>query len=198
MTITAIDICARGLVMIGAAPITSFTDGTTEATVSANLYEGVVLDHLSRYRWRFATGIEQLNRLTDEPAARWASAYQIPSVCLQPLTVIVNDNPIDFDRYEDRLFCDATESDEVFLEGVYRIDESRWPAWFSMLIQIQMASHFALSLAGKGDLADLLDKKALRHASICRNLDSQARTARDMPTKGFIAGRMGRPHVGGR
>lgn len=195
---TAIDICARGLIMVGAEPITSFSDGTTEAKVSANLYESTVQDHLSRYRWRFATGVEQMSRLLDEPAARWDAAYQIPATCLHPATVLVNDQVIDFDRYEDRIFCNAQEADEVFLEGVYRVDESNFPAWFVMLLQIQMASHFALSIAAKPDLADLLDKRALRHAALCRNLDSQSRTAQDMPTKGLITGRLGRTRIGGR
>ncbi|MCE2841207.1 MAG: hypothetical protein LW689_06925 [Novosphingobium sp.] len=195
---TAIDICARGLVMVGAAPITSFVDGTTEALVSANLYESTVQDHLSRYRWRFATGIEQIDRLVDAPASRWSAAYQLPTECLQPATVLVNDRAIDFDRYEDRIFCDAQADDEVYLEGVYRVDEARFPPWFAMLLQIQMASHFALSIAAKPDLADLLDKRALRHAALCRNLDAQARTSQDLPTKGLITGRMGRSRVGGR
>ena len=39
---TAIDICNRGLIFIGAEPITSFDDGTTEARVAANVYEDVI------------------------------------------------------------------------------------------------------------------------------------------------------------
>lgn len=198
MSTTAIDICAQALVMIGAAPISSFDDGTTEATVSSVLYEQTVLDHLSRYRWRFAIGLEQLSRLVDAPAARWDAAYQLPTTCLQPLTVLVNDQPIDFDRYEDRIFCNAVEADEVFLEGVYRVNETAFPAWFATLLQLQMASHYALAIAAKPELADYLDKKALRQAAICRNIDSQARTAPDLRTKTLITGREGRTRIGGR
>lgn len=198
MSITAIDICARALVMIGASPITSFAEGTTEAIVAQNLYEATVLDHLARYRWRFATGIAQMDRLADAPAARWEAAYQIPALCLQPQTVLVNDQPIDFDRYEDRIFCNAQEADLVYVEGIYRVAEEQFPAWFAMLLQIQMASHFAMSIAAKPELADLLDKRALRQAAMCRNMDAQARTTPDMPTKGLITGRRGRSMVGGR
>ena len=41
MATTKIDICARALVMIGAQPITSFTDGSTEALVANNVYEDI-------------------------------------------------------------------------------------------------------------------------------------------------------------
>ena len=38
MATTSIDICARALVMIGASPISSFSDGSTEALVASNIY----------------------------------------------------------------------------------------------------------------------------------------------------------------
>ena len=69
MAITDIDICARALILIGASPITSFDDGTTEATVASNLYEDTVKDLLSRHRWRFSTGQVQMSRLTAVPDA---------------------------------------------------------------------------------------------------------------------------------
>jgi len=61
MSVTKIDICAQALIMIGAQPITSFEDGTTEAIACANLYENTVRDQLSRYRWRFSVGQVQLS-----------------------------------------------------------------------------------------------------------------------------------------
>ena len=36
---TPLDICSRALILIGADPISSFDDGTTEATVAVNMYE---------------------------------------------------------------------------------------------------------------------------------------------------------------
>ena len=36
---SAIDICSRALILIGADPITSFEDDTTEALVASNMYE---------------------------------------------------------------------------------------------------------------------------------------------------------------
>ena len=43
MATTKIDICARALIMIGAQPISSFSDGSTEALVASNIYDDVVL-----------------------------------------------------------------------------------------------------------------------------------------------------------
>tara|TARA_R100000353_G_scaffold149288_1_gene107718 strand:+ start:54 stop:317 length:264 start_codon:yes stop_codon:yes gene_type:complete len=68
---TPLDICSRALILIGAEPISSFDDGTTEATVAVNMYEDVVQAALVNSRWRFATNQKIVNRLTDAPTGRY-------------------------------------------------------------------------------------------------------------------------------
>jgi hypothetical protein len=177
MSVTKIDICAQALIMIGAQPITSFEDGTTEAIACANLYENTVRDQLSRYRWRFSVGQVQLSRLVAVPSTKWDAAYQLPATCLQLMTIMVNNNPIRFDRYEDRVFCDASEADEVYLEGVFRIDEAYWPPYFVTLTTYAMAGILAQSVGAQEDLALMFDKRVIRQAAISRNIDGQGRTA---------------------
>ena len=60
MATTKVDICSRALVMIGASPISSFTDGSTEALVASNVYEDIVESSLTRHRWKFATNQKPL------------------------------------------------------------------------------------------------------------------------------------------
>ena len=64
---SAIDIVSRALVLIGAEPITSFTENTTEALVANNMYEDAVRTSLSSARWRFATKQAQLSQLVADP-----------------------------------------------------------------------------------------------------------------------------------
>ena len=64
---SAIDIVSRALVLIGAEPITSFTENTTEALVANNMYEDAVRTSLSSARWRFATQQAQLSQLVADP-----------------------------------------------------------------------------------------------------------------------------------
>lgn len=177
MAFTDIDICSHALVMIGENPITSLTDGTTAANACANLYETTVQDLLTRYPWRFASNIVQLSRLTDAPANKWDAAYQIPGTALSIKTVMVEDRPIDFDRFEDKIWCNADAADEVYLEATFRVDEAFWPPYFVTLVEIQLASLLAHSVAAQVDTADWLDKKALRHGALARTRDSMARTA---------------------
>ena len=50
---TAVDISSRALILIGAEPITSFGDGTTESLDTSNLYEDIVRKALVNALWRF-------------------------------------------------------------------------------------------------------------------------------------------------
>jgi hypothetical protein len=178
VAITDIDICARALILIGANPITSFEDGTTEATVAANLYEDTVRDMLTRYRWRFASGQTQLSRLTDAPTSRWDAAYQAPADMLMLHVVTVNDNPIAYDRYQDLIYCNATTEDVVVADYTFRANEELWSPGFITAIEYQLASIFAYSVAAQTDLSDLMEKRALRQMTLARNIDSQSQTTR--------------------
>lgn len=186
---TDISICNQALIMIGATKISSFDDGTTEAIACETLYEDTVKDTLGLYRWRFASGMEQLSRLAAAPSTKWDAAYQLPTKCLMPSTVYIAGNPINFDIYEDMVFCNAASTDTVVLEGIYRVDESFWPPFFVQLIVYRMASLLAHSIGGQVDTAELLDRRATRHAAIARNRDAQGRTAPRIDTSRIINSR---------
>ena len=96
---SAIDISSRALILIGAEPITSFTDGTTESLVAGSLYEDICRSALSNTRWRFATDQAVLNRLTDAPTGRYDFAYQLPADTLLVHAVTVNDGQINYQIY---------------------------------------------------------------------------------------------------
>ena len=91
-----LDICSRSLILIGAEPISSFDDGSTEALVCVNLYEDLVRTSLTNTRWRFATNQQVLNRLTNEPTGRYDQAYQLPTDSIMVHALTVNDNNIDY------------------------------------------------------------------------------------------------------
>ena len=75
---SAIDISSRALILIGAYPITSFEESSTEALVAVNMYADVARAYLVNSRWRFATHQSVLNLLTDKPTGRYTNAYQLP------------------------------------------------------------------------------------------------------------------------
>lgn len=186
MAVTSLQICQQALVVIGAQPLTSFDDGTTEAIACLNLYENTARDELSQYRWRFASNQVQLSRLVDVPSAKWDAAYQLPPECLAITTVYVNDIPIDFDRYEDNVFCNAEATEVVILEGTFRIDEQYWPPYFVQMMVYRIASQLAHSIAAQTDTSQMLDQMAVRHSRFARNRDAQGRTAPKIDTSRLI------------
>ena len=105
MAVTKVDIASRALIMIGASPISSFSDDSTEGLVTNNIYEEIVEATLTRHRWGFATGQKQLSLLSSTPVGRWEYAYQMPTspLVLQIITVTSNDNVLRYERYEDKI-----------------------------------------------------------------------------------------------
>jgi hypothetical protein len=194
MATTDIDICARALIMIGAEPITSFADGTTESKVASNLYSDTIKNILSAYRWRFASKQTQLSRLTDTPDARWDSAYQLPSDMLSLHTIIVNDKPIKYNRYGDMAYCNATSTDKVYADYTY-YDEGAtnpaifFPAYFIYTAELTLASLFAFAVAQNTELSVALEQKAGRQLAFARNMDSQQNTTKKFVTSRFINAR---------
>ena len=73
MALSALALCSRSLLKLGAQPIASLDEGTAEAEVAATLYPAVRDALLSLHPWSFATAQEGLPRLAARPVADFAS-----------------------------------------------------------------------------------------------------------------------------
>ena len=186
---TPVDLCSRALILIGAEPITSFEDGTTEALVSVNMYEDVIRTSLVNTRWRFATNQAVLNLITSEPTGRYDRAYQLPSGYLMVHTATVEDNIIDYQIYGDKLFADTSASDTVILDFTFRANELDFPSYFTIAVEYALAMVFATSVARDASLAALMEKQATSAMAKARSLDSQQQTTRKLVTSRFITNR---------
>tara|TARA_R100001460_G_scaffold108386_2_gene159318 strand:- start:460 stop:1053 length:594 start_codon:yes stop_codon:yes gene_type:complete len=186
---SAIDVSSRALILIGADPITSFDDGNNEALIASNMYEDVARASLVNTRWRFATNQVVLNRLTSPPTGRFDAAYQLPSGWLMTHVVTVNDTPIEYQTYGDKLFCDETSTSELVLDFTFRAQEQDWPSYFTVAVEYELASVFAVSLARDQALAQLMTQQANVYMIKARNLDAQQQTTRKLSTSRFITNR---------
>jgi len=186
---SAVDVCSRALILVGAEPITSFDDGNNEALIASNMYEDVARASLLNTRWRFSTNQAVLNRLSDAPTGRFDAAYQLPSGWLMTHVVTVNDSPIEYQTYGDKLFCNEAASSELVLDFTYRADEQGWPSYFTIAVEYELASVFAVSLARDQSLAQLMTQQAATSMMRARNLDAQQQTTRKLSTSRFITNR---------
>lgn len=186
---TPIKICSRASLLIGGEPISSFTDGTSESIVCDAMYEDIARAALTNSRWRFATNQAVLNRLADAPTGRFDAAYQLPADILMLSSVTVQDNPIKYDTYSGKVFCDADESDELVADYIYRADEGDWPPYFVIAVEYMVAAMLATSVARDASMSKMMEQKAMYHTAQARRLDSQQQTTRKLNTSRFIAQR---------
>lgn len=184
-----IDICSRALILIGADPITSFDDGNTEALVASNMYEDVARAALVNSRWRFATNQAILNLLTATPTGRYNIAYQLPSDLLMLHAVTVNDLPIEYQIYGNKVYTDGDVNDVAIADYTYRANEVDWPSYFTIAVEYSLAVVFATSIARDSTLGALMQTQARESMAKARSLDSQQQTSRKLTTSRFIAER---------
>lgn len=184
-----IDVCSRALILIGADPITSFDDNSNESLVAVNMYEDIARSALVNSRWRFSTNQVVLNRLSEAPTGRYDAAYQLPSGWLMTHAVTVNDTPIEYQTYGSKLFCDESSTSTLILDYTYRADEQDWPSYFTIALQYELASAFAVGLARDQGLAQLMSSQAQIAMIRARSLDSQQQTSRKLNTSRFISNR---------
>ena len=189
MATTNIDICARALIMIGAQPISSFSDGSTEALVASNIYDDVVEASLTRHRWRFATTQQQLSLLTNTPTGRYDYAYQMPTnpAVLQIITLTVNDYVIPYSRYQNYIYLNGYGSNnEVIMDYIYKVDEAYFPAHFKLALEYELASIFAGSVARDAAMITQFKELSERQFLVAKNIDSAETTSKVLDTNRFI------------
>ena len=185
---SAIDICSRALILVGAEPITSFEDDTTEALIAGNMYEDIASTNLTSTRWRFSTNQAVLNRLSDAPTGRFDAAYQLPDYFFVH-AITVRDLQIEYNIYGSKIFCDAAPTDELILDYTYRAEEVNWPSYFSVCVEYAMAVVFATALIRDTSLAGLMENQYTRLLAKARSTDSQQQTTRKVTTSRFITNR---------
>ncbi len=185
---SAIDICSRALILIGAEPITSFDDDTSEALIAGNMYEDIARTNLTSTRWRFATNQAILNRLSEAPTGRFDSAYQLPDYLFLH-AVTVRDLQIEYNVYGDKVFCDADPADVLIADFTYRANEVDWPSYFSVCVEYAMAVVFATALIRDTSLSNLMSTQYEFLMAKARSTDSQQQTTRKVVTSRFITNR---------
>jgi len=189
MATTKIDICAKALVLMGAQPITSFDDGSTEALVASNIYEDIVQASLCKHRWNFATTQKQLSLLTDTPAGKYDYAYQMPTdpEVLQVISISVNDNIIPYDRYKNFIYVDSYGSgNKLIMDYIYRVEEAFFPAFFRTALQYELASLFSGAVARDASMINQFNQLAQREYMRAKNIDASEATNKTLDVKRFI------------
>lgn len=172
MAQSAVALCARALIVLGARPIASLEEAGMEADVARELYPSMRDALLSMHPWSFAIAQSRLPRLSASPLADYAHAYQLPPDFLRALSAGRGHRGrgLEYRIAERRLHTNAPE---VILTYVFRPPEADFPAFFAQALMARLAATFCLPITESTSRAELLSRLADREVTRAKQIDAQ-------------------------
>jgi hypothetical protein len=141
---TSLSICSDALILLGAAPISSFTEGSDGAQACDRLYPDLRDNIIANYMWSWSVQKVQLSRLSTNPLDEWKYAYQLPGDMLSGVIALFPSNGTNqssakygWDIYGDQLF---TNFETVFIDYQSTVSEAKMPVYFVRLLRTALAA----------------------------------------------------------
>jgi hypothetical protein len=161
---TSLSICSDALILLGTAPISSFTEGSDAAQACDRLYPDLRDTILSSYLWSWSVQKEQLARLAAAPVDEWKYAYQMPGDMLSGVIALfqssgVGQLPVRYgwEIYQDQVY---TNFEEVYIDYQATVDESKMPPYFIDLLTYALASKLSFVITDQISKADYFRAEA--------------------------------------
>lgn len=155
---TDLSICSDALILLGAAPLSSFTEGTDAAQACDRLYPDLRDSLLSRYPFSWSYIKVQLGRLSTTPINEFKYAYGLPGNMLSGVQAVfetssTNQQPINdgWEIYGQELY---TNLESVYIDYQESVDESKMPHYFVQLLRTALASELAITITDQATKAD--------------------------------------------
>ncbi len=172
MALNDVALCSRALIRIGAAPITSFNDGTAESEIAGALFAPCRDALLSAYAWSFASGQISLNKLVDVPVADYNNAFELPSDFLRAISAGTGGRGrgLNFRIANGQLHCN---SDSVILSYIFRPEEESFPPYFDNALIVRLAAEFTIPITESTSRAEGMYRMAETEFARARQIDAQ-------------------------
>jgi hypothetical protein len=176
MALTALEICSRALIKIGAAPITDFTDGSAEADIAGLLYLPVRNALISSYPWSFALKQAVLAPSLTPPTADFSKAFTLPGDCLRVWSAGQAGRGQGM-RYRVMGKALHTDADSVTLTYIGSVLEADMPPFADMALITKLAAEFCIPLTENTQRAEALTRMAEQEIAKARSIDAQQDSA---------------------
>lgn len=175
MALNDIALCSRALIRLGAAPITSFNDGTAESEIAGALYGPVRDSVLSSYPWTFATGQLELTPLASDPISDFANSFALPNDFLRAISAgsSIHSRGARYRIYRNELHCDY---ESILLTYIYRPDETEFPPFFDMALISRLSAEFCIPVTENTSRAEVMGRLATQEIQKARHIDAQQDT----------------------
>lgn len=196
---TKLSLINNALILIGDLPLTSLTSGTRAQIVATSLYDNIVQNELSKFRWGFARRQVQLSRAliynTTNPIVPlfdWDAAYRLPIEMSSLITL----NP----RMRYQVYAEEDSSPEssktqvvyvnyqgdLYADMIFNVPENEWPVYFSKMIEYALAMDFAPSIRDSATSMQLMSNQYLNASRMARFTDSQQHPQTPIQDRPFI------------
>ncbi len=175
MALNDVALASRALIRIGAAPISSFSDGSVEAEIANALFAPVRDGLLSAYAWGFATGQVALDELETPPVADYDYAFQLPTDYLRALSAGTGTRGRGL-KYRIARGALHTNSSSAVLTYVFRPEEEEFPPYFDQAIIARLAAEFCIPITESTSRASALFDLAEDEFRRARQIDAQQDT----------------------
>lgn len=156
-----VDICNLALGWLGANPIESLSDDSTEARLCNTNYDNCRDTTLEARNWTFATTRRELPRSPDAPDFEYSHKFLLPSDCMRVMQA--SDDPefrdftLDWVREEDYVLSNYTH---MYIRYIMRIEDiTKFSATFINAMAAQIAVALAIPITSKTALMDAFMKK---------------------------------------
>jgi hypothetical protein len=165
---TKLSICSEAMMLLGASPISSFSEGTDAAQIANSLYDDVRDTLLMQYPYSWSVKKVQLARLADAPINEWKYKYALPADILGNAKAVFNSSSVgsrplrDFEIYSTGLL---TNYETVWIDYQFRAEEALMPPYFVHLLRTALAAEFAEPITDQITKADYYHKKAFGNPS---------------------------------
>jgi hypothetical protein len=155
---TKLSICSDALIMLGAAPLSSFSEGTDSAQITDRLYDDIRDSTLGMYPWSFSFKKIQLNRTNNTPINEFKYEYQLPGDRINNVrSVFISGTsgarPVQYgwEIQGDKLL---SSYEQIYIDYQYPTPEGEMPTYFVQLLKYMMAWNIAETVTDQITKAD--------------------------------------------
>ena len=149
---SSVGICNKALLLLGAEPITSFSDGSAAGAACSTIYNEISLTTQGMYHWSFTLKKTNLSRGTLTPNSEWTYEYNLPSDMLNGVPRAVRTSSLaganlyknwEIGQSQNGSTVLFTEATDIFIDYQKAVAEGLMPTYFVTLLTYQLAWHLA-------------------------------------------------------
>lgn len=168
-----VQIANLALIGLGCEPISSFDEGTTEATVISATFDALLNATLSSYPWRFCTVSEDIARLNAETKSGFKYVYQLPNNFLRAIALVDRGDDADFGIVGNTLVTDA---EAPTLTYTAKVPPEQLPDYFIEVFVDKLQAKNAIALTGDKAMGTYFQRCYDSDSVIARSRDAQQAT----------------------